>query len=207
MSGRKPVIGLCGGIGAGKSRVAAEFERLGCFVIDSDRINHEVLGRPDVLATLRTWWGEEIATPEGAPDRRRIADIVFADAEQKLRLERLVHPLIVEVQAGMIRAVQEDQAVKAVILDSPLLLESNLDRLCDTVVFVDAGRACRLERLQQSRRWDEEQLREREQWQWPLADKRARSEFVIDNDGPPEQLRPQVTKVLELVQSRYGMGR
>ncbi|GAF79474.1 unnamed protein product, partial [marine sediment metagenome] len=51
MSRRKPIVGLCGGVGAGKSMVAKEFERLGCLVIDSDRLNHEVLRRPDVLQT------------------------------------------------------------------------------------------------------------------------------------------------------------
>ena len=204
MSPKKPIIGLCGGIGAGKSLVAAEFERLGCAIIDSDRLNHEVLRRPEVLATLRQWWGDQAVTANGGPNRRRIAEIVFADAEQKRRLEELVYPLIAELREHMIKAVIERRAVKAVILDSPLLFESNLDRFCDTIVYVKASRAVRLRRLQRARDWNEEQLRRREQWQEPLASKRSRSEFVIDNQGPPERLRPQVIDILGRIVSSYA---
>jgi dephospho-CoA kinase len=199
---KKPIIGLCGGIGAGKSLVAAEFERLGCMIIDSDRLNHEVLRRPAVLATLREWWTDDVVDANGEPNRRRIAEIVFADGEQKQRLERLVYPLIAELREDMIRKVNEDQAAKAVILDSPLLFESNLDSLCDTIVFVETSRTKRLQRLKQSRHWSNEQLREREQWQEALTDKRSHSEFIINNDGPPEQLRPQVMNILGKIVTR-----
>jgi dephospho-CoA kinase len=202
MTATKPIIGLCGGVGAGKSRVAAEFQRAGCLVIDSDRLNHEVLRRPEVLATLREWWGEQVVGPDGTSDRKRIAEIVFADPDQKRRLEGLVYPLIAEIRAAMIRKVNEDRAVKAIILDSPLLLESNLDRLCDAIVFVNASRPRRLQRLQQARDWSAEELRQREQWQRPLTDKRSRADFVIDNDGPPERLPPQVSDILMRVITR-----
>ncbi|MBU0639454.1 MAG: dephospho-CoA kinase [Planctomycetes bacterium] len=198
----KPVIGLCGGIGAGKSLVAAQLERLGCLVIDSDRLNHEVLRRPEVVRTLVSWWGPEVADPVGGPDRGRIAKIVFGDAEQKRRLESLVYPLIAELREDMMRAGIEDPAVKAIILDSPLLFESNLDSLCDKIVFVEASEARRLRRLQRTRNWDLAQLRKREQWQGPLAHKRSRSDFVVNNEGSPELLQPQVVDILERITLR-----
>ena len=204
MASKKPIIGLCGGIGAGKSQVAAEFEQLGCLVIDSDRLNHQVLSRPDVLATLREWWGADVVPPGGKPDRHRIAAIVFADPDQKQRLESLVYPLIATLRKAMIDAVSEDEAVKAVILDSPLLFESNLDELCDSIVFVEASLAQRLQRLRGSRNWDEAQLHQRERWQKPLAYKRSRSEFFVNNDGPPDQLRTQVIGILEKIASRHS---
>ena len=206
MRRKKPIIGVCGGIGAGKSLVATEFERLGCVTIDSDQLNHQVLRRPEVLETLRQWWGGEAVTPTGDPDRGRIAKIVFADAAERRRLEELVYPLIAGLRADMISAANKDRAVKAIILDSPLLFESNLDRLCDTIVYVEASRARRLQRLKRKVRWSEEQLRQRERWQLPLSDKRARSEFAVDNEGPPERLRPQVTDILEKVLSRHTVG-
>lgn len=199
MARKKPIIGLCGGIGAGKSRVAAEFEGLGCLVLDSDRLNHEVLRRREVLAQLREWWGEQVVTAEGSPNREQIAALIFTDAGRRQRLQGLVYPLIARLRADKILAANRDPAVKAIILDSPLLFESNLDRECDTVVFVDASLACRLLRLAEGRGWSEEKLRERERWQLPLADKRMRSEFVIDNEGPPERLRPQVIDILEKI--------
>jgi dephospho-CoA kinase len=203
MSRKKPIIGLCGGIGAGKSAVAAEFGRQGCLVVDSDELNRHVLRRPDVLNTLRSWWGDAVVGPNGEPDQRRIAGLVFADSDQKVRLEELVYPLIAELREAMIKTVGEDRTVKAIILDSPLLFESNLDRRCDSIVFVEASRAQRLQRLQQARNWDEAQLRQREQWQKPLDFKRSHSEFVVDNEGSPDRLSPQITEILDRVVSRH----
>lgn len=204
MTRRKPVIGIIGGIGAGKSRVAAEFERQGCLVVDSDRLNHEILRQPEVLATLRDWWGEAVVAPNGGPDRRRIAEIVFADAGKKERLESLVYPLIAQRRAAMIQAVEEDSAVKAIVIDSPLLLESHLDRECDTIVFVNAGESQRLTRLRRERGWTAEEVRRREGWQLPLAEKRSRAAFVVENDGPAEKLRPQVADILAAILARHS---
>lgn len=204
MHGKKPIIGLCGGIGAGKSLVAAEFERLGCLVVDSDRLNHEVLGRADVRETLRQWWGDAVLDATGAVDRRRIAEIVFQDPAEKRRLESLVHPLIAERRVAMIRAVEGRSAVKAIVVDSPLLFESNLARECDAIVFVDASEPQRLRRLNQERGWDAAELKRRERWQLSPVEKRSRSEFVITNDGPREQVRPQVVDILKQIVSGHS---
>ncbi|HQL53630.1 MAG TPA: dephospho-CoA kinase [Phycisphaerae bacterium] len=204
MKHKKPIIGIIGGIGAGKSRVAAEFERQGCLVVDSDRLNHEILRRPEVLATLRDWWGEAVVAPDGGPDRRRIAKIVFADAGEKTRLESLVYPLIAQRRAAMIQAVEEESAVKAIVIDSPLLLESHLDRECDTIVFVNAGESQRLTRLRRERGWTAEEVRRREGWQLPLDEKRSRAAFVVENDGPAEKLRPQVADILAAILARHS---
>jgi len=201
---KKPIIGLCGGIGAGKSLVAAVFERLGCLVADSDRLNHEILAQPGVLETLRTWWGPDVAQADGTPNRRRIAEIVFADPVQKERLESLVYPLIAARRAAMIRAVEDRSAVTAIVIDSPLLLESHLDLECDTIVFVDANEARRLERLGRERGWTAEDLTRREGWQIPLVEKRARAAYVVDNNGPVEQLRPQVADILGKILAQHS---
>ncbi|HUU96296.1 MAG TPA: dephospho-CoA kinase [Phycisphaerae bacterium] len=207
MSRRKPIVGLCGGVGAGKSMVAKEFERLGCLVIDSDRLNHKVLRRPDVLQTLRGWWGDRVVAADGRPDHRRIAEIVFSNPDEKRRLESLVHPLIARVREDMIKAGNEDPAVEAIILDSPLLLESNLDRLCDSIVFVEASETRRLQRLQRERNWGRDELDRRQRCQKPLACKRSRSDFVINNDGPLGHLRPQVADIFGKVVSRPSSAR
>jgi len=200
----KPIIGLCGGIGAGKSMLAREFERLGGLLIDSDRLNHEVLRRPEVARTLRQWWGDEILGDDQLPDRQRIAKVVFNDAEQKRRLESLVHPLIAALREDMISAGIGDPKTRAIILDSPLLLESNLDRTCQAVVFIEVGESQRMRRLQQARDWDIEELRRREHWQLPLAEKRLRSQHVVCNEGSIEQLRLQARNVFERILAGFS---
>ena len=104
----------------------------------------------------------------------------------------------------MIRAVEKDPAVTAIVIDSPLLLETNLDRECDTIVFVSASEPTRQKRLSAARGWSAEELRRRESWQLPLEDKRARAEFVVDNDGPEADLRDQVADIVSKVLARHS---
>lgn len=196
MKNAKPIIGLCGAIGAGKSAVAQAFAECGCLVIDSDRLNHEVLRQPDVRDTLVGWWGEGVLGADGRIDRRKVAGIVFDQPEERKRLESLVYPLIATRRADMILHGIKNPATDAIILDSPLLFESNLHELCDYVVFVEVGESERLARLERSRGWDAEEVRRRERWQMPLANKRARANFVIGNDGPVSSLRFSVEQIL-----------
>lgn len=193
---QKPVIGIVGGIGAGKSLVASEFERQGCLLISADKLNDEILREPAVVAELRSWWGDEVVGADGAAERGRIAQIVFADAQQRQRLESLTHPLIAARRAAIIKAGVDEPAVVAIILDSPLLFESRLDTQCDRIVFVEAGRANRLDRLQRTRGWGEAELDRRERNQLPLDQKKARSHYVIPNDGSTDQIRSRVTDVM-----------
>lgn len=204
MQGSKPIIGLAGGIGAGKTQVAQEFARQGALVVDSDRLNHEILGTPAVLAQLRQWWGEGVVSKDGGADRRRIAEVIFAQPAEKARLEQLVYPLIAARRRAIIEAVEDSSAITAIVIDSPLLFESNLDRECDTVVFVDASAARRAERLRSTRGWDAAEVARRERWQLTTTEKRARAEFVIDNDGPPERLGPQAREILKKIVARHS---
>lgn len=204
MRREKPIIGLCGGIGAGKSLVAREMQRLGGLVIDSDGIGHEVLRRAEVIGTLRAWWGDWVFDAAGRPDRRKIAELVFNDATEKGRLESLVHPLILALQEDMISNGLRDPKVSAIILDSPLLFESSLDQQCDFVVFIEVGAPERLRRLREERNWDEEELRRRESRQMPLAAKRSRSQFVIRNEGSIEQLCIQTKKIFGQIKAEHA---
>lgn len=205
MSGRKPIIGICGGIGAGKTAVAAECEKLGCRVISSDALNHAILRRREVAEKLAEWWGADVLSAAGEPDRARIAEIVFGEPAEKRRLETLVYPLIAAERDAIIRAVENNSAIKAIVLDSPLLFESNLDRECDWIVFVDASEPERLARVWKQRRWTADEVGRRETAQLPLAEKRRWSDFVVRNDGPPEQLHSQVANILaEILRQTTG---
>ena len=85
---------------------------------------------PRCLPACKPGGGPTVIGPDGEPDHERIAEIVFADSAEKRRLETLVHPLIAHLRAAMIEAVDDTSTIKAIVIDSPLLLESNLDREC-----------------------------------------------------------------------------
>ena len=204
MAEKKPIIGICGGIGAGKTEVARAMRLLGGLVIDSDAINREILSRPEIIRTFHQWWGDDVISPDGGVNRAHVADVIFRDPAQRQRLESLLHPLILALQEDMISNGLRDPKVDAIILDSPLLFESNLDQRCDTVVFIEVSRPKRLRRLQKARHWDMDEFQRRESSQMPLTEKRARSRFVIHNEGSIEHLRFQVAKVFEQIRAEYS---
>ncbi len=189
-----PVIGIVGGIGSGKSRVASLLEESGCIVSDADALARAALRDESVRDTIVSWWGEEMLDDDGSVSRSRVADRVFADAAELERLEALLHPLVESGRRAEFDAATEDTT--ALVIDAPLLLEVGLDRACDVVLFVDTPRALRLERVASSRGWDEAELDRREGRQLSLDEKRSRAHHVLVNHGRVEELREQVEAFL-----------
>ena len=196
---RKPVIGLAGGIGSGKSTVAAEFARLGCLVLDSDRQSHEVLGQPDVVADLVNWLGRDVLDEAGRPVRKKIAERVFGKPDHVDRLTGLIHPRVARLRDEAILRAQDDPAVVAIVIDSPLLFEAGVDRQCDAVVFVDAPTDQRIARVAADRGWSADHVEARQKHQMDLDQKRPRCRWTIRNDGRTDELGEQVRRVLNEV--------
>lgn len=199
---RPPVIGLAGGIGAGKSEVARALAELGCVVSSSDALGAAALQDPSIASTLRQWWGDTVFGPPGPdgcahPDRRRIAARIFDSPAERARLEALLHPWIARERHRIFDAAPP--GTPALVIDAPLLFEVGLDRECDAVVFVDAPLQTRQERVQAHRNWGPDELSRREAAQWPLDLKRQKADHVISNDARSDALRAQVRQVLGAV--------
>jgi dephospho-CoA kinase len=192
--GSIPVIGLVGGIGAGKSRVAATLARQGAWVLDADAIGHALLDQPPARSEVVRRFGAEILAPASGPDQPRTVDrkalgtIVFGDPSARRDLEAILHPRMRRTFERAIARVARGGRHSAVVLDAAVLFEAHWDSLCDRVVFVDAPREQRLARLAASRDWSAEELAARESAQLPLAEKRARADLVLTNDASPESL-------------------
>ncbi len=194
------VVGLVGGIGSGKSEVARLLGEHGYVVVDSDAEARACLDRPDVRDRLVEWWGRRVLDEQGRVDRREVARIVFGDAKERARLEELVHPLVRRRRADM-KAQAEREGARGVVVDAPLLLEAGVDAECDVLVFVDAPRELRLQRVRASRGWDEEQMAGREAAQWPLEEKRRRCDIEIANDGDLGALRERVARLARVLEA------
>lgn len=198
------VIGLVGGIGSGKSTVAAEIARqAGGIVIDSDKEAKAALDRPDVRDQLVAWWGRGVVGKDGRIDRGQVADIVFRRPEERERLEGLVHPIVRSTRAQAIERARAAGASVAII-DAPLLFEAGVDRECDLVLYVDAPLEARVGRVKATRGWDAAELERREKAQVPLEEKRQRSDDVVVNDGEPGALPGRVADLLQRIQGRVS---
>jgi dephospho-CoA kinase len=195
---RKPVLGLVGGIGAGKSTVAGALARHGGRIVAADPLGHEALERPDILARVAEIWGERgILTPDGKVDRKKFGRIVFPSPVERSRLEHLVHPYIEQRIREEIDKAVADPAVKFVVLDAAIMLEAGWDGVCDKLIYVDAPRPVRLERVRRQRKWTDQDLANREAVQMPADRKRERADVVIDNGGLPEATIAQVDALVK----------
>jgi dephospho-CoA kinase len=188
-------VGLTGGIGSGKSAVSALLVERGAALVDADVNARAVVakGTPGLAAVVREF-GEEILRADGELDREALGRIVFADPEKLARLNAIVHPLVAEESARQ-TAAAEARGAQVLIHDVPLLVENNLQGIYDAVVVVAASPQTQLDRLTRLRGMTRDDAQARIDAQAPLADKLAAATYVINNDGPIEELAPQVDRV------------
>jgi dephospho-CoA kinase len=187
------ILGLTGSLGSGKSTVASLLAACHATVICADELAHEAVrpGGP-ALEEIATHFGPEVLSPDGSLDRGALAAIVFADAEKRRRLERIIHPRVLQRQRELIREARESPLI---VLDVPLLFESGFDRECDRTVTVVVDDEVRLKRLE-LRGMPRPDALARLANQMPQEAKAARSDHVIDNSGTLAETRHQVAELL-----------
>lgn len=188
------LIGICGQPAGGKSAVAAILQRLGAVWINADRIAHEVLANSAVIDQLVMRFGSAILGADGKIDRPTLGRLVFGDdeaAKTALRyLESVVHPETRDrMKAEIANAIDEDASV--IVLDVPLLFESQWDVWCDEVWFIDTPRQTVVSAAKQ-RGWSVEMLDKRISNQFGIDEKRRLATRIIDNHGSLEQLEASI---------------
>ena len=191
-AGEKPVIGIVGGVGAGKSTAAMEFVALGCRLIDADKLGHALLGEPNVQDEIRRRWGEAVFAPDGQVSRGALAEVVFNSQADLAALNAILHPLIRRRIVQAIADAQADESVTGVVLDAAVMFEAGWDDVCSHRVFVAAPAEDRQRRVAESRRWSDEMWRVREKSQISLDIKARRCEYSLNNRFGASFLREQV---------------
>jgi dephospho-CoA kinase len=186
------VVGLTGNVGSGKSTVARLLAARHVPVIDADALAREVVapGSP-ALETIVARWGEGVRATDGTLDRAALRRIVFANPAERAALDAIVHPAVRARRDALLSAAR-DIGLPVVVCDIPLLFEAGLVDEVDVVLLVDAPREVRLERLVRDRGLSAADALAMMDAQLPSEGKRARADYVIDNDGPLQTLRERV---------------
>ncbi len=193
------VIGITGGVGAGKSEVVhALKQRYDCITILADEVAKEIM-RPgtDCFRGIVEYFGEEILTDMQELDRTKLASIVFQDAAALAALNRIVHPLV-RMEIGRRIEAGASAGISYCFVESALPKESNFDEICDEIWYVYASESVRAKRLENSRGYSPQKSKEMMQNQSSVEDFRAQADVIIDNSNSMEDTMRQIQERLNL---------
>ncbi|MFZ5634317.1 MAG: dephospho-CoA kinase [Bacillota bacterium] len=191
------IIGLTGNIGSGKSTVSGRLAELGAEVIDTDRVARYVVapGTPGLERIVREF-GAGIIDEKGELDRARMAAIVFANPEARVRLEAIVHPEVKRVVAERISDYREGRgSAPVLVVEVPLLIESGMHRMMDEIWVVTVDRNAQVKRVMARSGLSEEEVVKRINAQMPQEEKCKYADRVIDNSGAVVQTIRQVDAI------------
>lgn len=183
------VIGLTGNIAVGKSVVRQMLQHLGAYTVDADGLTHQAMapGAPAYLPIVEMF-GRFVLNEDGTVNRAVLGSIVFSFPEALAKLEAIVHPVVSQAIQTLIGRARQ----RVIVIEAIKLLESDLMKYVDAVWVVDASPETQLKRLTEKRRMTEDEARKRIIAQRPQADKIARSNVIIMNDGNVEETWKQV---------------
>jgi len=201
-------VGLTGGIGCGKSTVAAMMGELGCHILNADKMAHALIapGEP-AYQEIRRQFGPDILAADGSVDRARLAAVVFSDADQLRSLNAIVHPPVLrELDREFDRLLRSDPQGVAVV-EAALLIESRYHERLDRLVLVTCTREQQLERLTSpsfGRAMSREQAEKRIAAQMPMEEKRKLAHDEIDCSGSLDHTKSQVMKLVKQFKRMAG---
>ena len=190
------MVGLTGGIAAGKSTALEIFAELGAATISADAVVHELLDGPPLLDKIRARWGEHVA-PGGRVDRQRVGEIVFADESELRWFEAQIHPLVRERINSWKDSIPG--GIDLAVAEVPLLFEGEMHRGFDVTVAVVSDDGLRGERAAAR---GHSLNAEREKLQMSQEEKAARADHVLVNDGSREHLKAHITELYEALLQR-----
>lgn len=190
------LVGLTGGLAAGKSTVARMFQRCGAHVIDADLLARQVVepGKPAWRDIVKAF-GEQILNPDRTLNRAALGKLVFADARKLKRLGGIIHPRVARKQAHLTREITKKEPRAVVIYDAPVLIEAGAHSRMDRLLVVTADRATQLARLRHRNGLSRAEAVRRIRSQLPLTQKMARADDVLDGRQPPRALARQVRRL------------
>ena len=189
------VVGLTGGIGSGKTTIAAIFAELGAEIINADLLARNVVSPgTKALTSIAKRFGKEILRQDGSLDRRKLREVVFKNKGELKWLEKLIHPLIAELLIQNIYSATSPY----VILESPLLIETQQKELVDRILVVDLDEATQLNRSMERDGSSEEVIRAIISAQIPRSKRLKAADDIVDNSRSLAEVRQKIIQLHEI---------
>lgn len=191
------IIGITGSIGSGKTTVAKLFSRHHFNRIDADEIGHKLMQKNlPIRKKLTNFFDNEILDRNNDVDRKKLGDIVFSNGDKLIKLNSIMHPLIIrEIKAQINEIKNKCGSLAKIIIDAPLLLETNAKSLVDKIIVVKCDERKIFDRL--SKKFSKEKIENILKSQMPLKEKLKHADFIIDNNESEYHLSKQVKDILK----------
>jgi dephospho-CoA kinase len=190
------IVGLTGGIGSGKSTVAAIFKELGIKVVDADQVAREVVEPgTEALSRIAEHFGKDILNDDGTLNRAELRNRIFGNTTEKTWLENLLHPII---RQEMLKHLDSANSPYK-ILEAPLLFENGIQKLCVKSILVDVPVEMQIQRSSTRDSSSEESIQKIIDAQMPRTEKQALADYIIDNSGDEEALKLQVMRLDQIL--------
>jgi len=192
------LVGVTGGMGSGKTLVAAIFLEFGAYIIDADAICRKLVepGQP-ALKEISESFGKTIVNKFGNLDRKKLAQVIFGDLKKKKELENILHPRVFEFEKLEYKNICQRDPKALVIIDAALLIESGNYMKMDKVIVVNTDRKTQIERVIDRTGWDRDEVVARIDNQMPIKEKIKYADFVLDNFSDKISLRKKVKDLYE----------
>lgn len=195
------LIGLTGGIGSGKSTVANIFSQYGFPIIDSDKIARDVVEpSEEAWQKIVQHFGKKILNTDNTINRKELGEIIFRDHEKREKLNQITHPIIISRILAEAKALQKNH--KHIIVEVPLLYESNSTNLFDLIIVVYVNKNIQLQRVIERDRIEQDLALAKIDAQLSLEIKKDKADFVVYNDDGLEKTKQQVEAIVEIIRGK-----
>ncbi|MGL4534681.1 MAG: dephospho-CoA kinase [Fusobacteriaceae bacterium] len=197
------ILGLTGGIASGKSTVSNFFKKIGIEVVDADVIATKIRNTPFCCNEIRRIFGDSVFISEYQLDINKFRELIFSDKKKLSSLNNIIHPLVIEYFKKIKNTDTENSCSKKIIIfDIPLLFESNLEYLCDSILLIYTSRENQIKRVQKRNNLTKEMVEKIIDSQTSLKVKLKKSNYVIENSSSLEELEKKIEDFYKLILSK-----
>lgn len=197
------LIGITGGIASGKTEVAKIFQKLGAKILSGDEIGKDVVDKnPQLLKKLIKTFGDEILDSKKRLNRKKLGGIAFSSPSLTKKLNSIVHPFLLKNLKEKIKSLKKKGYKKPVVIDAALIVEWELQKELDYLIFVDCPKEKRIKRLTQQKGYSRKEAEGRIKAQLPESKKRKLADFIVKNEGELKGLRIKVKSLWKKILSK-----